>query len=676
MQTFSPVDLLPLPCVPDSSASEVLVKVRNARLAQPLWAQMTFDERAKCLKLAGKAMLIRRQEVMQLIHEEAGKTPSEMLLSEVVGPLQYIKDWIKVARPWLKPRKLAINPLAFPKKKGVIEMLPRGVVGVIAPWNYPLGNFFKPVFAALLCGNSVVVKPSEYAPRTGEWFVSVLNEFLPQGVLSIVQGDRSGGIALIEAGIDAVTFTGSSASGVAVAQLAAQKLIPCSVELGGKDAAIVLSDCNLDRTVAGIMHWGLHNAGQACGDIERVFVEESIADLFIEKLVSAVRKLRTQSGEGEAAKALDQVDVGPAVTPAQLQLISDHVAEAVAQGAKILCGGKKVGRGLWFEPTVLDYCTPRMRIMQEPTFGPVIPLCRVKDAEEALNLANQNDYGLNGSVWSEDESRAIQIAARLNVGTAFVNNHAFTGALPSAPWTGVKKSGYGIANSEFALAHYTRPRTLVVDRKKTADGWWLPMNSMAEEMGHCLAEAQLGNLGAAIKIPFLMFRREKTALEFVQQQKKTSEHPQVKGAFHQAKFSWSNFFLKGLEKLHPSLFDFELEWGFAAVNAIFAGADRALKAQPKEEAKKFFQDFYQSMPFPAFLSIRLAFWAAGLAPFLIHKKWRRFERLPLEERIALMDAFSKSDSYVLRQMILVLKMNGSFFYSSTTRFHQVTAYEH
>lgn len=670
-----PVDLHFLRPVRAHTEAEVVATVQRARQAQKVWAALSFEERSRRMKRAGKRMLERRQEVLELIHDEAGKTPGELLMSEAVGPLQYISDWTKVARPWLKPKKLPISFLAFPRKKGVIEMLPRGVVGIISPWNYPLANFFKPVFAALLCGNAVVIKPSEFSPLTAEWFVKRMEEFLPSGVLTLAQGDRQIGRALVQSGIDAVTFTGSFQSGREVAKLAAEQMIPCSVELGGKDAALVFADCDLDRTVAGVMHWALHNAGQACGDIERVYLEEgpngSFADKFIAQLARAVSALRVHSGDPQHS------DVGPTVHSAQLKIIEEHVADAVSKGAKIVCGGKRTGKGLWFEPTVLDHCTQSMKVMQEPTFGPIIPIVRVKDANEAIRLSNDCGYGLNASVWSGNERKATQIARELEVGTAFVNNHAFTGAIPAAPWTGVKKTGYGIANSVFGLQHYTRPRTLVVDRKKTADGWWLPMDANAEDLGQRLALAQIGKLLAAVKIPFLMNRRERTVIDYVRNPQHVSDkvsHLKSARTVSGPRF-WGRLFRPFLTKLS----DRELRIAQAAMAAIYSvGPNPAPQAAlfpplSQKESAEFILDLYRSMPFPANLGLRATFWVIGFSPVLYLRRFTFFDRLSAEDQFSILKRIDGSRNYMVQQISLLIKMNGSLSHVSTSRFAGVMA---
>jgi acyl-CoA reductase-like NAD-dependent aldehyde dehydrogenase len=506
LQNQCPVDLRALPSVPVTR--DIEAKVQHARTAQPAWEALGFDARAKMIERAARLIVERREQVLELLHDEAGKTPGDVLMGEALGALQFLRDYIALARPYLRPRKLPFHPIAMPGKSGHVDLIARGVVAIITPWNFPLATFFRPVFAALLCGNTVVLKPSELSPRTGAWFGNVLAEALPPRVLVVVQGGPEVGAELVRAQIDAVTFTGSTQSGREVAKVCAERLIPVSLELGGKDAAIVLSDCLFERTVAGVMYWSLTNAGQSCGAIERVFVEDPIADRFVDALASAVSRLRV-TGDPKSS------DVGPLSNARQLEIVDAHVKDALAKGAVLRCGGRRTGDGYWFEPTVLDRCTADMLVMREPTFGPVIPVCRVPNAEAAVHSTNDSSYGLTASVWSSNIARAETYARRLQVGTAYVNNHSFTGAMPAAPWTGVKSSGTGVASGVFALNHYTRPRSLVIDRNESADAWWFPMDRALEELGTRLSDALLGNVRAALKVPGLLRRRKRAVLEFV-----------------------------------------------------------------------------------------------------------------------------------------------------------------
>jgi acyl-CoA reductase-like NAD-dependent aldehyde dehydrogenase len=509
LENVCPVDLRALSPVPITR--DVADKVREARTAQPAWEALGFDARAAMIERAARIILERRAQVLELLHDEAGKTPGDVLMGEALGALQFLKDYIEVARPYLKPRKLPFNPIAMPGKSGHVDLIARGVVAIITPWNFPLATFFRPVFAALLCGNTVVLKPSELSPRMGAWFGEVLAETLPPRVLVVAQGGPEVGAELVRSQVDAVTFTGSTASGREVAKACAERLIPVSLELGGKDAAIVLSDCLFDRTVAGVMYWALTNAGQSCGAIERVLVEDPIADRFVDALTAAVLRLRV-TGDPKNS------DVGPLSNKRQLEIVDKHVQDAITKGAVLKAGGRRTGDGYGYTPTVLDRCTPDMLVMQEPTFGPVIPVCRVANAEAAVHVANDCHYGLTASVWSADITRAEAYARRLQVGTAYVNNHSFSGAMPAAPWTGVKHSGTGVASGVFALNHYTRPRSVIVDRNEGADAWWFPMDAALETLGTRLSDALLGNTRAALKVPALLLQRQRTVLDFVRRE--------------------------------------------------------------------------------------------------------------------------------------------------------------
>ncbi len=401
-----PVDLHPLVPVAVTTPEDVKAIVAVARTAQNEWNQLGFEKRAKALELAAKRILKRRQEVLELLHDETGKTPGDVLMGEALGALQFVTDWVKVARPHLKPRTLPMSPIAFSpafkRRRHRAAAARRG--GASSPRGTFRSRTSSSPSSRRCCAATRSCSSRASCLRAWErGSPPVLGEVLPPG--------RSGrwcraidevGQALIRAGIDAVTRSEGLvglASGRAVAKLCAERLIPVSLELGGKDAALVLEDCELDRTVAGIMYWSLANAGQACGAIERVFVEDSIADHFVETLSTAVARLRVTADARTS-------DVGPLANARQLEIVEAQVKEAIAQGATLKCGGRRTGDGLWFEPTVLDHCTPSMKVMREPTFGPVISVARVANADTAVTRVNDCDYGLNASVWSREPSPA------------------------------------------------------------------------------------------------------------------------------------------------------------------------------------------------------------------------------------------------------------------------------
>ncbi len=497
--SISPLDGHVLEPVVSTPVEEVADLVLEARRAQPAWAAQPLNARCKAVLGFARAALERHEEIVAILVAETGRSALECGLNEANGILEYARGAVQVARKALKPERVRLNPVAFPGKRAVIETLPRGVVGIIAPWNYPLGIFFKSLFPALLTGNAVILKPSEHTPRSGGWLARVAADTLPPGLVQVAQGGGAVGAEVLEQ-VDAVVFTGSVATGRRIAARAGERLIPCSVELGGKDAAIVLSDCDLGRTVAGIAQWSMHNAGQNCAGIERVFVEEAFADTFVPALARAISRLRVAQGTGDS-------ELGPLQNSQQLGIVEAHVADAREQGAQVLCGGSRVGAGWGYLPTLIDHCRPGMKIVDEETFGPVLAVVRVPDAEAAIEQANASRYGLNGSVWTRDLARGEELARRLEVGIANVNNHSFSGIVPQIPWTGVKETGPGVAASRFSYGTFTRPRTVLVDRNRQPDPFWFPVDAHLVTLAGAVRDLSLGTLSAAFRLLSVLSRR-------------------------------------------------------------------------------------------------------------------------------------------------------------------------
>jgi acyl-CoA reductase-like NAD-dependent aldehyde dehydrogenase len=438
--------------------------VASARAAQWQWRLEPLEVRIAALRRAARAMLRRRSEVIDLASREMGKIPAEGLFIEALGPLDSVGGWADVVRTATKRRRVPLNPLSFRHKSASVEYLPRGVVGVIAPWNFPAAGLYRSIFPALMTGNAVVLKPSEHTPQTSAWVVDRLAEELPAGVIQAVIGDGRVGAALVGAGIDACIFTGSVARGDAVRLRCAELGIPSSIEMGGKDAAIILSDCDLPRTVAGVTHWALSNAGQACGSTR--------------------------------------------------EIVREHVDEARLLGAQVVCGGVYEGSGLFYPPTLLDACQDRMAIVRDETFGPVLAIVRIDGVNEAVARINESRYGLGASIWSRDVARARRLAERLDVGVVNINNHSFSGAIAALPWSGTRRTGFGVANGPESLATFVRPRVTTVDESTGPDPYWMPYDRSLAELGEGLVEAQLGHFSQAWRLPLLMRRRLKTIRDF------------------------------------------------------------------------------------------------------------------------------------------------------------------
>ena len=282
-------------------------------------------------------------------------------------------------------------------KKLVIRYVPIGVVGVIGPWNYPIANSFGDCIPALMAGNSVILKPSEVTPLSSLLMAEMMRECgLPEDVFQVATGDGATGAALIGQ-VDCVMFTGSSRTGKAVMKAAAEALVPCYLELGGKDPMIVCADADIDRAANAAAFYSMNNAGQVCISVERCYVEEPVYDEFVAKVTDNVRG----AAPGRSRPGSGTVDVGAVIFPPQLDIVDEHVRDAVAKGAKVLTGGHPhAERGRFFEPTVLVDVDHTMKIMREETFGPTLPIMKIANAEEGVRLANDSDYGLQASVWT------------------------------------------------------------------------------------------------------------------------------------------------------------------------------------------------------------------------------------------------------------------------------------
>ncbi len=466
-QTFSmtsPVDGAKLDSVEATPTADIATIVAAARAAQPAWEALDVAARIKAVEGVKSRVLDRAEQVAKLLHDELGKPETESLLAEVLPSGDVVDFWCKSIEELLEPTDVELDSLAYPGKTGSILRAPRGVVAVIMPWNFPVALPLRTIVPALLAGNAVVFKPSEISPRAGKLVVDLFEGLLPAGLLGLVQGGGDAGAALCAANVDVVVFTGSVGAGRKVAHACAERLIPCSLELGGKDAAIVLADANIERAAQGVVWGAMANAGQNCAAVERVYVVKAIAEKFQTRVAEIAKSLR--SGE----------DVGPLATEAQRTVVAGHVEAArKSDGAKVLAGGEKLDKGYGFEPTIMLLTSDDTPLMRDETFGPVLPIRVVDSEDEAVEWANDSKYGLTASVWTKNVQHGREVAARLRAGVVTINNHAFTGALPQAPWSGYGESGYGITNSPLALDALTRPRFLLVDTSGGArELWWYP----------------------------------------------------------------------------------------------------------------------------------------------------------------------------------------------------------
>jgi acyl-CoA reductase-like NAD-dependent aldehyde dehydrogenase len=445
--------------VPEQSGDEVAAAVARARSAQPAWAALPFRERAKALRTLARAIR-DDSELLDTLTRESGKPRYEAELFELLYTLELTRFYTSG-----KGRRALADELRgssfLPNKRARVIYHARGVVGVIGPWNWPLLNNFADAIAPLLAGNSVLLKPSEWTPLTSLRIVKLWQALgLPEGVFQVLTGGVETGRTLVQH-CDMIFFTGSHRGGSAVAQAAAARMIPSVLELGGKSAMIVLADADLERAARAAVWSGFAHSGQVCIRTERVFVEESVADRFIELCTRETQQL--QHGPGADPQVYD---VGAMTFPPQMARAKEQVEDAVALGARVLSGGARVTdkAGNYFQPTLIANASSAMRVMNEETFAPVLPIMRVPHVEEALRLTNESTLGLSGSIWSRDIPRARALARRIESGSVCVNDVLFNYLFVDAPLGGVKASGLGIRHGGEALRQFCRMQTIVEDR--------------------------------------------------------------------------------------------------------------------------------------------------------------------------------------------------------------------
>ena len=453
-----------------ASEAEVQAAVARARAAQPKWSELGARRRVATLHEFQNLLHKKKSDIARLITREAGKPYVEALLTEVLVVLDAARFCIENAYSFLRDEPVPHRNLAMKTKAGRILREPYGVIGVISPWNYPFSIPAVETLAALVTGNAVVLKPSEFTSLVALELASLLQAAgVPKNVFQVLVGDGATGAAIINSEIDKLIFTGSVATGKRVAQIAAARLLPIVLELGGKDPMLVLDDADIEIASSGAVWGAFANAGQACLSVERCYVHRSPYDRFIKACVTKTKRLRV--GNGLDAES----DVGPMIHERQLRIAESHVEDARARGARVLVGGSRLpGLGPnFYAPTVVADVTHEMRIMREETFGPVLPIMQFESDDEAIRLANDSEYGLAASVWTRDKARGEALARRITAGSVMVNDAVSCFGISEAPHGGVKSSGLGRTHGRLGLEEMVRIKYLDSDRlpgmKKV---WW------------------------------------------------------------------------------------------------------------------------------------------------------------------------------------------------------------
>jgi acyl-CoA reductase-like NAD-dependent aldehyde dehydrogenase len=490
---------------PPGALSEILSRARAAHSA---WSAVPVEKRCAQLRVLRDCMMASRGALADAVVAEAGKPRVEALFADLFVALDTAQYFSKSGAKLLRPERVPHHSSAGKAKSGRLIYEPVGVIGIISSWNYPLAIPLSQIIPAVAAGNAVVCKTSDFTPHCGALIEKLFTDAsFPKNLVTVIQGGGEVGQALIDAEPDKIMFTGSVGTGRRVAEACAKKVIPSVLELGGKDAMIVLADANLEVAASATV-WGSYtNCGQVCLSVERLFVEHSIEEKFLALCVEKTKKLRIGSGSDPAT------DVGPLIRPQHVQRMSDLVSDAVARGARVLCGGRPrpdLGAN-FFEPTVIAGVNSSMKLFQEETFGPILAVQSVKDVEEAVARANDSRFALAASVWTSNAKRGQAIAARLHAGAVMVNDAISYFGIAEAPHGGCGASGWGRTHGKAGLLEMVRTKYIDVDRLPGLEKpWWYRYGADLEraadgflkfEFGGGLS-AKLRNARSALKTMF------------------------------------------------------------------------------------------------------------------------------------------------------------------------------
>jgi len=460
--------------VPEMSVAAIKAAVARARAAQKEWGDLPVRERCERVKRFRDVVLHRAPELIDLLVREGGKTRVEALSMEVMVAIDLATYFIKRAPKILAPEPISLHLLKT--RASYVHFAPRGVVGIISPWNFPFVIPIGEMIMSLLAGSAVVLKPSEITPlialKTKELFDAT---GLPADLFQVVTGRGAAGAALIDAGIDYLHFTGSTAVGKKVAAACGERLIPCALELGGKAPAVVCADADPKRTARALVWGAFANQGQVCVSVERVYAHQAVHDELVENIIKLTNELRLGDPAG------DNVDAGSMTWDHQVEIVEERIKSAVDAGAKVRTGGQRTGRGLQFAPTVITDCKHDMEIMKREIFGPVMPIMKVRDEEEAVRLANDSHLGLAAYVFTDDKQKGRRLADRVEAGTVMVNDCLVAYGAPETPFGGIKQSGIGVTHSDRGLRDLCQARHVNYDRLTfKRELWWYPYSDKVQ----------------------------------------------------------------------------------------------------------------------------------------------------------------------------------------------------
>jgi len=476
LESFNPATGERLGAVPTLTPAQVQSVVDDVAEVQPFWAQLSLAERARYMKQTARVLVDHSDEIAELLTREQGKPRIEAYTMEVLPTIDLLHWCADHGPSILADEKIKYTQLMLKQKKSRFSYEPIGVVGVIAPWNYPWSIPFGEVAIALMAGNGVVLKPASLTPLIGQRIQEVFElGGLPEGIVRTIHGGGAVGGALVESTAGKIFFTGSVEVGRRVGEQCARQMKGSVLELGGKDPQIVCADANLANAVSGAVWGGFANAGQTCSGIERTYVMNDVADRFVAGVVREASALAV----GDPLRW--DTAIGPMVSQEQYELVNELVEDAIASGARRLCGGPVAVEGHsghFIAPTVLTDVTHEMRIMREEIFGPVLPIVTVDSEQEAITLANDSRFGLGASVWTLDRDKGERIARQIESGMVWVNDHSYSHGACQCSWGGVKESGLGRSHSKFGFYECTNIKLISWEPSRTRDIWWHPYDEV------------------------------------------------------------------------------------------------------------------------------------------------------------------------------------------------------
>jgi acyl-CoA reductase-like NAD-dependent aldehyde dehydrogenase len=490
LESFNPATGELVGSVATITPEQVQGVVDDVARIQPAWAELSLADRASYMRRAADALLDDIDEIAELLVNEQGKPRAEAYTMELLPTVDALHWCAKAGPKILADEKVRMSQAFLLSKRGYFSYEPIGVVGVIAPWNYPWSIPFGEVAIALMAGNGVVLKPASLTPLLGEAIRRVFEKGgLPEGLVRVVHGGGAVGDALARSSVGKVFFTGSVEVGRKVGEVCARQLKGSVLELGGKDPMIVCADADLGNAVPGAIWGGFANAGQTCSGIERVYVMREIAERFVTGVVQEAQKLRL----GDPLQW--ETEIGPMTSDGQYEIVRELIDDAVASGAKMLCGGPTEVPSLpgkFIAPTVLTGVTHEMRIMKEEIFGPVLPIVEVDSEQEAIDLANDSQFGLGASVWTKDRQKGARIARRIESGMVWVNDHSFSHGACQCAWGGVKDSGVGRSHSKFGFYECVNVKMNAWEPGLARDFWWHPYDQTLGEAVRASAKLLYG----------------------------------------------------------------------------------------------------------------------------------------------------------------------------------------